>query len=107
MLESVFDKVSRLQPCKFIKKRLPHRCLFSCESCEIFKNTYFGEYLGQTALQNPSRNIAKQQEEEIQFESESLKSKLTLHQLIIFTFADINGCEIIPFSNLLFSYRLC
>ena len=89
MLESLFNKVSRFQACKFIKKRLRDRCLFSCESCEIFKNTYFGEHLRtaafayqilhcQTTLQNPSPNIAQQQEEEIQFESESFKSKLTL-----------------------------
>ena len=56
-----------------------------------------------TTLQNPSPNIAKQQEEEIQFESKSFKSKLTLHLLIIFTFAYIKDCEITPFSNLLFS----
>ena len=92
MLESLFNRVSRLQACKFIKKRLRDRCLFSCESCENFKNTYFGEHLRtaafayqilttlcQTTLQNPSPNIAKQQEEKIQFESESFKSKLTLH----------------------------
>ena len=59
--------------------------------------------LRQTTLQYPPGNIAKQQEEEIQFESEIFKSKLTLHQLIIFTFAFIKDCEIIPFSDLLFS----
>ena len=93
MLKSLFNKVSRLQACKFIKKRLRDRCLFTCESSELFKNTYFGENLRtaafgfcilnttlrQTTLQRPSPNIAKQQEEEIESESESFKSKLTLH----------------------------
>ena len=37
----------------------------------------------------PSLNIAKQQEKETQFVSESFKSKLTFHYLIIFTFAYI------------------
>ena len=90
-VESLFNQISRFQACKFIKKRLRDRCLFSCESREIFKNTYFGEHLRtaafcivntklrQTTLQNPSPNIAKQQEEEIQFERESFKFKLTLH----------------------------
>ena len=32
MLESLFNKVSRFQACKFIKKRLQDRCLLSCES---------------------------------------------------------------------------
>ena len=77
--------------------------MFSCESCEIFKNTYFGEHLRtaafayqipttlcQTTLQNLSPNIAKQQEEETKFESESFKSKLNLHQpTYCFTFACI------------------
>ena len=40
-----------------------------CEFCEIFKNTYFEEHLWTTAsasqiLQNPSPNIAKQQQQE-------------------------------------------
>ena len=34
--------------CKFIKKRLQHTC-FSCEICEIFKNTYLEEHLQTTA----------------------------------------------------------
>ena len=49
-MESLFNKVSRFQACKFIKKRLRDRCLFSCESCEIFKNTYFGEHLQTTTF---------------------------------------------------------
>ena len=46
MLEYLFNKVARLQPCNFIKKRLQ---AFSYEICEIFKNTYFEEHLGTTA----------------------------------------------------------
>ena len=38
---------------------------------------------------NTSSNIAKQQEEEIEFKSESFKSKLTLHYIIISTFASM------------------
>ena len=43
-------KFQGFQPCKLIKKRLRERCLFSCESCEIFKNTYFGERLQNAAF---------------------------------------------------------
>ena len=38
----------KLQACNFIKKRLLTQ-VFSCEICEIFKNTYFEEYLRTTA----------------------------------------------------------
>ena len=39
-----------LQACNFIKKRLYHKCfpvpqVFSCEYCEVFKNTCFEEHL--------------------------------------------------------------
>ena len=43
-------KFQDFQPCKFIKKRLRDRCLFSYESCEIFKNNYFGEHLRTAAF---------------------------------------------------------
>ena len=39
MLESVFNKVTGLKACKFIKKRLHHR-RFPVKF-EIFKNTFF------------------------------------------------------------------
>ena len=42
MLESLFNKVAGLQPSNFIKERLQ---VFSCEYCEIFKNTYFEKHL--------------------------------------------------------------
>ena len=41
VLESLFDK--GLHACNFIKKRIQQ--LFSCEYCEIFKNTYFEKHL--------------------------------------------------------------
>ena len=48
VLKSLFNKVASLQTCNFIKRRLQHRC-FSCKIWEIFKNTYFEEYLRTTA----------------------------------------------------------
>ena len=39
--ESLFNKVAANQVCNFTKIRLQH--IFSCEICEIFKNTYFEE----------------------------------------------------------------
>ena len=44
VLESLFNKVTGLQACNFVKKTLQHKCFF-CECCEIFKNTYFEEHL--------------------------------------------------------------
>ena len=46
MLESLLNKVAGLGACNFIKKRL--QMLFFCEICEIFKNTFFEEYLRTT-----------------------------------------------------------
>ena len=40
VLESLFNKVAGLKTCSFIKKRPEHR-YFSCEICEVFKNTCF------------------------------------------------------------------
>ena len=73
MLVSLCNKITDLQACNFIKKRLQHRCffceyceintcqtptpdsflskvaglqqVFSFEFCEIFKNTYFEKHL--------------------------------------------------------------
>ena len=39
MLESVFNNVAGLQACTSIKKETPTQ-VFSCEHCDIFKNTY-------------------------------------------------------------------
>ena len=39
--ESLFNKVAANQVYNFTKIRLQH--MFSCEICEIFKNTYFEE----------------------------------------------------------------
>ena len=47
MLESLFDKVTGLEVCNFIEKRLQQLC--SCKYWKIFKNTYFEEHL-QTAV---------------------------------------------------------
>ena len=53
-MKSLLNKVVGRKACKFIKKRPQHRCfpvniatflMFSCEYCEIFKNTYFEEHL--------------------------------------------------------------
>ena len=50
MSESLFNKVAGLRPatllktCNFIKKET-QRKVFSCEFCEIFKNTFFIEHL--------------------------------------------------------------
>ena len=43
MLESFFNKVAGLQVYIIIKKLTPTE--FSCEYCEIFKNTYFEKSL--------------------------------------------------------------
>ena len=42
------NKVAGLQACNFIKKETVAQ-VFSCEFCEIFKNTFFTEYLWTTA----------------------------------------------------------
>ena len=38
--ECFFNKVAGLQACNFIKKETVAQ-VFSCEFCEIFKNTFF------------------------------------------------------------------
>ena len=53
MLESLFDKAAGLQASSFIKKR-QHRC-FLWKYWEIFKNTYFEEY-----LQNAASEVSEQ-----------------------------------------------
>ena len=40
VLKSLFNNVVGLQDCNFIKKEIPTQ-VFSCEFCEIFKNTFF------------------------------------------------------------------
>ena len=42
-----FNKVAGLRPATLLKKRLRHR-VFLCECSEIFKNTFFTEYLRET-----------------------------------------------------------
>ena len=44
MLESLFNEVTGTQACNFTKKRIQPQ-VFSCEYCEIFKNTYFDKHL--------------------------------------------------------------
>ena len=47
MLESLFlNKVAGLQSCNFIKNEIPAQ-IFSCEFCEIFKNSKKGFENGQ------------------------------------------------------------
>ena len=48
MLKSLFNKVAGLQAYIFIKKETPTQ-VFSCEHCEIFKNTYSEVHLRTTA----------------------------------------------------------
>ena len=48
MLESLSIKVAGLEACNFIKKEIVAQ-VFSCEFCEIFKNTFFIEHLWMTA----------------------------------------------------------
>ena len=43
----LFKKVTGLRPATLLKKRLAQA--FSCEFCEIFKNTFFTEHLCTTA----------------------------------------------------------
>ena len=43
VVELLFNIVAGLEDCNSIKKRFPH--VLSCEYCEIFKKTYFEEYL--------------------------------------------------------------
>ena len=47
-MESVFNKVAGLQARNYIKKDTLTQ-VFSCEICEIFKNTYFEELIRTTA----------------------------------------------------------
>ena len=47
MLESLLNKAAGLQACNFTKETPTQ--VFSCEIYEIFKNTYFEEYLRMTA----------------------------------------------------------
>ena len=47
MLESLFNKVTGLKACSFIKKETTQ--MFNCKYCEIFKNTYFKELLQRVA----------------------------------------------------------
>ena len=44
----VFNKVAGLRPATLLKKEA-HAQVFSCEFCEISKNTFFAEHLGTTA----------------------------------------------------------
>ena len=39
MLESLFNKVAGLRPATLLKRDF-NICVFSCEMCEIFKNTF-------------------------------------------------------------------
>ena len=43
MFESLFNKAGALKACIFIKKEIPTQ-VFSCEYCEIFKNSFLVEH---------------------------------------------------------------
>ena len=45
-----------------LKTRPQHRCLFPCEYCKIFKNTYFEEHL-RTAASEPKTVINREMNE--------------------------------------------
>ena len=51
MPESRFNKIAGVV-CNFIKKEILPQ-VFSCEFCEIFKNTYFMEHVRTTAFASP------------------------------------------------------
>ena len=53
VLGSLFNKVAGLKACNFIKNRLPTQ-VFSCQICQIFKNTYLEEHLRTTASKHRS-----------------------------------------------------
>ena len=55
VLESVFNNVRGLKDRNFIKKRLQQ--VFSCECCEMLKNTYFEEYLQTAAFVTYTRYL--------------------------------------------------
>ena len=40
MLAPLFNNIGGLQSCNFIKKKIPTR-VFSCDYCEIFKDSFF------------------------------------------------------------------
>ena len=48
VFDSLFNKVAGFQACKFIKKRLKHRCFPA--NIANFKNIYFQEQLRMTAF---------------------------------------------------------
>ena len=48
MLEALFSKVASPKAYNFNKKETPTQ-VFTCEYCEIFKNTYFEEHLQMAA----------------------------------------------------------
>ena len=50
-----FNKVASLRPATLLKKKTPAE-VFSCEFCEISKNTFFTEHLRTTAS-HPLLNI--------------------------------------------------
>ena len=54
--EYLFNKVAGMKVCIFIKKETPAQ-LFSCEYCEIFKNTYFEEWQMRTTTSDRSNDL--------------------------------------------------
>ena len=50
-----FSKVADLRPAALLKKRLAQ--MFSCESCEIFKNTFLTEHIWATASEKNSDGV--------------------------------------------------
>ena len=63
---SFFDKVA-IAGCNFIKKETPIQ-MFSCEFCEIFKNTFLPEHLQTTASVDTNHSFKTQQRSHISCE---------------------------------------
>ena len=59
VLESLLNKVAELQACNVIKKTTPTQ-VFSCEYCEVFKNSFFIEHLRWLVLQVLYKNSCSQ-----------------------------------------------
>ena len=58
MLESLFNKVTGLEPCNFIKKRLQHKC-FPVNFCEFLRTLMFTEHVRLLLLYLPRYDTSK------------------------------------------------
>ena len=78
MLDSLFSNVTDLKACNFIKKENPTP-VFSCEYCDIFKNSYFEQHLETAAYAFPCF-------------FEGNKSKFIVAQLILRSYLFLEIC---------------